>query len=153
MTLVLYNQLILDWLDLNGATASSQWTTQDQLSTGTGAYAALATAAQACSHCALVGIQLQTSLRIAATPTTGDYPTVLDRCALLAKIPATGVPARQEIPGPISGLFLPDTVTANLASVQLVALEAQIMALIGDKIGNPQGPFKRGFRRQVSLVP
>jgi hypothetical protein len=149
MAVTIYNQCILNWLDKNGATAASFWTTQDQGAGGAGAYSALAAAAQACSDAAIIGIQLQTTVQLATMPGDGPYCTVFDRAALLARIPATGTPTRQEIVGPKSSIFLPDLVTVDLTNANVLALQSQIEALVGDKSGNPQGPYYRGLRRQA----
>lgn len=149
----IYNQILLQWQDVSGKQASSFWTTQDQGAGGAGAYASLKAAAEACSSCKVIGIQFQTTIAYSPTPVTGAYPSVLDRAVLRTSIPATSQPSRIEIPGPLAAIFLPDLVTVDLANASVLALQAQVMARLGDSSGNYMGPFIRGIRARARAEP
>lgn len=153
MAAAIYNQLIVTFLDKNGGMADTFWTTQDQSSSPGSGLVAVASAAQACSDAAVIGVQFQSTLRIDATPGDGPYCTVFDRARLLSRITATGRPARQEIIAPKASLFLGDLVTVDLTNVDIMALNVQLMGKIGDKSGNPQGPITRGLRASAKVNP
>jgi hypothetical protein len=146
---VIYDQVLIHYLDNNGTPATAFITTQEQGSGGAGAYSALAAAFQAVSDAKVVAVQFQSTLHLTGTAGSGPYETAFDRGVLLGNIPATGAPAKVSIIAPKAAIFLPDTVTIDLSNLQILALQTQIMALAGDRNGNPWGPFKRGMRTEA----
>lgn len=145
----IFNQVLFHWRDVNGLTAVSFASTQDQLPGGAAAYAPLAAAAQNCSDAALVAVQFQCTLVIEATPGDGPYCTVYDRAVMFDKNVGTNVLQRQAIVGPKPGIFLPGNIKVDLANSDVIAFRGQVQALLGDANGNPCGPFIRG-KRQTS---
>jgi hypothetical protein len=149
---ILANQVILNWVDISGKFSTNFCVTQDQGDGGTGAYGDLAAKFQAASHCALVGVQFQTTLKFDATPEDGDYPSVLDRAVLLARIPLGTTKTRVEVPGPRSELFQADTLTVDLSNTLVTDLQAACIAVLGDTSGHPMGPFRYGNRQRARLT-
>jgi len=149
----IFNQLFIQWRDINGRECTSVWTTQDQSDTGVGAYAALKDAAEACSNCTVIGLQFQTTIAYSNDPSTGPYPSVYDRAVLMDRIDVTGKPSRLELPGPRPELFQADLVTVDLSAPLIVALQAEVVAVIGDQNGNAVLPFIRGYRNKARANP
>lgn len=145
----LYNQVLIHYLDKNGKTAVSFMATQNQLPGGAAAYAPLASAFQACSDAAVVAVQFQSTLLIAATPGDGPYCTVFDRGVCFDRNSVTNVQQRQAIVGPKSSLFLPGNININLANTDVLALQSEVQALLGDAVGNPCGAFQRAVRQEA----
>lgn len=143
------NMAIGNWIDTSNKEATSFMTTQDQVTGGAATYAPLADALQAVSDCYLQAMQFQATLIRVGVPQPGDYGTVVDRASLLGNIVATGAPYRLSIVGPKASIFLPDHTTVDLSNPLIVALQAQVMALMGDNNGNACGPFKRGVRQMA----
>lgn len=144
-----YNQVIANWIDSAGKQATSFMTTQDQNQGGAASYGNLATALQATADCLLQCIQFQTTIVYGGTPTVGAYDTAVDRGVLLGNILATNAPYRLSIVGPKESIFQADNSLIDLSSPLIVALEAQAMLALGDALGNPIGPFKRGVRQMA----
>lgn len=149
----IYNQAIFNWIDINGKPMQNFLTTLNQGPGGAGVYAPLATAMQNCSHCGLVAIQFQTTVQVGNAATSGDYPNAFDRAAMQYTIPATGKSRRFEIPGPLTTILQPDRSLVNLASPEIVAVQTQVMALLGDTVGHPAGPFYYGTRQRARGQP
>lgn len=143
------NMALANWVDNENREAVSFMTTQDQLSGGASAYASLANALQDCSDAWLNAIQFQATLVRVGIPVVGPYATCIDRASLLGNIIGTGAPYRLSIVGPKSSIFLADNKTVDLQNPLIVALQGQVMALMGDNNGNPCGPFKRGVRQMA----
>ena len=148
-----FNQVLLIFKDLNGKYATTFWPTQDQSSAVPGGLSSLGAAAAALSDCGLVAVQYQTTHVIGASGTTGAYPTVMDRVMMLANIASSGAPARYELPGPKSSIFLADNVTLDLSNADVAAFIAQVQGNCGDALGNATGVFKRGRRSQARGGP
>ena len=146
----LYNQVIGDWIDSDGRTATSFMTTVDQTAAGTGPYAALAAAIQACCDAHLTAIQFQTTLILAGAPSPGPYGTAVDRAVFLGNITTTNRPYRLSLVGPKASIFLPDNQIVNLADPLVQALDGAQIAVLGDTSGNANLPFKRGTRQMAS---
>jgi hypothetical protein len=145
----IYDQLLVHYVDANGEEATSFLTTQAQDSSGTGPYETLAAAIQGCSCAKVYAIQRQTTLVLGGSLTSGPYNTVFDRAVLLSKIPATGTPTRLVVCGPKAEIFQADTVTVDLSNALITTLQTQSIAVLGDRSGNPMGPFSRGTRTEA----
>jgi hypothetical protein len=145
----LYNQALIHYVDRNGRTSCAFLTTQDQGEGGAGAYADVAAALQACSDAAIIAIQFQTTVLVSATPSTGDYDSVLDKAVILVPISGEARSTRLEIPAPKSSIFRADHVTVDLANADVIALDAECQAVLGDSDGHPWGPFRRGTRQRA----
>lgn len=143
------NMALGNWVDNENREAVSFMTTQDQTTGAAAAYAPLANALQDCSDAWLNAIQFQSTLVRVGVPVVGPYGTCIDRASLLGNIIATGAPYRLSIVGPKSSIFLADNSTVDLSNPLIVALQTQVMALMGDNNGNPCGPFKRGVRQMA----
>lgn len=141
-----YNQVLMQWRDENGKYSTNFMTTLDQGSGGAGTYSPLAATMQACSDALLECIQFQTTILQVGTPEGGPYPTVWDRAVLLARIDGTNAPTRIEIPAPKAAILQEDTSLVNLEAPEIVALQSACIAVLGDPLGNPMGPFRRGIR-------
>jgi len=142
----LYNQVIIQYRDKNGKMATSFWTTVDQDEGAAAEYATLAGLAQNVSDAAIVSVQFQQTLNIEATPADGPYCTVFDRCMVLSSIPATLAPVTFGLIAPTEDIFLPDNLTLDLANDDIIALQGEMAAQLGDRLGHAQGPFRRGYR-------
>ena len=145
----IYNQVIGDWIDVNGKTATSFMTTIDQSSTGVAAYAALAAAIQACCDANLTAIQFQTTLVLGGSANAGPYATAVDRAALMGAIATTNAAYRLSLVGPKAAIFAPTNAIVDLSNPLVMALDAAQQAVLGDKNGNHNGPFKRGVRQMA----
>lgn len=137
------------WVDNENREATSFMTTQDQLTGAAAGYANLADALQGCSDAYLQAIQFQQTLVRVGIPVVGPYGTCVDRAVLLGNITLTGAPYRVSIVGPKSSIFMADNSTVDLTNPLVIALQTQVMALLGDNAGNPCGPFKRGMRQMA----
>jgi hypothetical protein len=144
-----YNQVLIGLLDNNGRPATMFWTSIDQTAGPAADYAALAASVQAISDAAVVCVQFQSTLLIEASPSDGPYNTVTDRCQILMKIMETGKPLTLGLVAPKSGIFLPDHKTLDLSNPDVIALQDEMMATIGDKDGNAMGPIRRGYRTEA----
>jgi hypothetical protein len=144
-----YNQVIIHYLDIDGRTCQTFWSTQDQTEGGAADYVDLADKVQACTDAAVIAVQYQSTVLIDATPADGDYPTVYDRAATLSKILSTNAPNTLQLVAPTSALFLPDTITLDLSNTDLIALQTEMMAKIGSPQGAAMGPIRRGYRTQA----
>lgn len=129
--------------------ATSFWTAQDQTAGGASAYSDLADAAQAVSEAAIVAVQFQQTLLLSATPGDGPYCTVFDRCNTLTSIPTSGAPVTFGLVAPKQEIFLPDHKTLDLENDDVITLQDEMMAALGDRLGNAQGPFRRGYRTRA----
>lgn len=147
----MYNQVLVSYTDQNGKQCTLFFTAQDQGAGGAAGYAALAAAVQNCTDAAINAVQFQATLLLDATAGDGPYNTIYDRAAMLLKIPATGQPITYELAAPKASLFLPDTVTLDLMNSDLIALQSEMSAFVGDKLGNPIGPIRRGYRTQARM--
>jgi hypothetical protein len=145
-----YNYAIMHWLDSAGKTAVSFIPTQDQSTGGAGAYAGLASALNACCSAQVVAVQFVSTVILGGAGGAGPYMTVMDRGSLLSRNAVTNAPQRISLVGPKAAIFLPDTVTINLANTEIIALQSEVMSLAGDALGNAQGPFRRGKRQKAS---
>lgn len=143
---ILKNQVLMQWRDRNGKECTNFMVTLNQLSTGCGAYTALADAMQDCSDALLEAIQFQTTLIRVGTPESGSYDTVWDRAVLGARINTTNQPTRVEIPAPKDTILQADNSLVNLSSPLIVALNDACSAVLGDASGNAMGTFRRGIR-------
>lgn len=144
-----YNQVIIHYLDIDGRTCQTFWSTQDQTEGGASAYVDLAAAAQACTDAAVIAVQYQSTVLLEATPADGDYPTVYDRAATLSKILSTNAPNTLQLVAPKSTLFLADTITLDLTNADLIALQTEMMSKVGSPQGAAMGPFRKGYRTQA----
>lgn len=145
----IYNQALIHYVDRNGRTACAFLTTQDQSAGGAGAYSPVAAALQACSDAAIIAVQFQTTIVISATPSEGDYDSVLDKAVILVPISGEARSTRLEIPAPKSTIFRADHVTVDLENDDIIALDSECQAVLGDSDGHPWGPFKRGNRQRA----
>lgn len=146
----IYNYALFHWQDSNGKPGVSFLVTQDQGAGGAGTYTALSDAAQACCDAAIVAVQFCTTVMVAATPTAGDYGTVWDRAALIGRNTVTNASQRSVLVGPKADIFRADRITVNLADSRVIAFQNEVVALLGDSMGNPCGPFIRGTRQKAS---
>lgn len=146
----IYNQVIGDWIDEDGRTATSFMTTVDQTVGGAAAYGALAAAMQACCDANLTAIQFQTTLVLGGAPTSGAYSTCVDRAVFLGNVMTTNRPYRLSLVGPKESIFQVNNSLVDLSNPLVVALEAASIAVLGDTTGNSNGPFKRGTRQMAS---
>lgn len=146
----IYNQVIFNWVDANGKTGRNFLTTQDQDAGGASGYASLAAAAQACCDAALVAVQFQTTLVIASAPASGAYGTVWDRAVFGGRNSITNAYQKNALVGPKTTIFLPDTITVDLTNSDVIAFQTELQAVIGDQLGNPAGPFLKGWRDKAS---
>lgn len=144
-----YNQVIANWSDGAGKQATSFMTTQNQASSGTTPYTGLATALQNCAAAHLDAIQFQTTIIFGGTPLPGPYSTAVDRAVMLGNILSTGAPYRLSVVGPLSTIFQAGNSLVDLSNANIVALESASMSVLGDSLGNPIGPFKRGIRQMA----
>ena len=146
-----YNQIVMQYVDANGKPATTFWTSVDQGTGGASAYTTLAAKAQAVSDAAITAVQFQTTVLLDGSAGDGPYNTVTDRCQILMRIPATGAPLTLGLVAPKSEIFLPDNVTLDLTNTDIIALEAAMMTLVGDKMGNAMGPIRRGYRTEAKV--
>ncbi len=145
----LWSQTLIHFRDINEDECCIFYTTQLQDSSGCGAYIDLAVALQQCSDAAVFCIQRQTTLMITATPADGPYPTIFDRAGLYAVVTESGKGVKISVPAPKESIFKPDHVTVDLDNSDVMDLNDQSMALLGDQSGNANGPFKRGVRQDI----
>lgn len=149
----IYNLVMMHWIDHNGKECTSFYTTQNQTAGGTGAYAGLGTALQDCSDAGLVAIQFQTTLQIGNAPVTGPYQSVYDRAAGMSHILTSGNPFRWSIPAPKAAIFESDTKTLKLSSAQIIALDTEMQAVLGNSSGTGVGPIAYGNRTRAGGGP
>jgi hypothetical protein len=67
----------------------------------------------------------------------------------MGNILSTGAPYRLSIVGPLSTIFQAGNSLVDLSNPLITALEAASMSVLGDSLGNPIGPFKRGVRQMA----
>lgn len=149
----IYNIVLMHWVDQGGKTCTSFYTTQNQGAGGTGAYAALASALQACSDAALVAIQFQTTAHLTAAPTTGPYKSVYDRALGMSHIVVGGNGYKWSIPAPKAAIFQGDTKTLDLSNPQVMALDTAMQAVLGNSLGDAVGPISYGARGRAGGGP
>lgn len=145
-----YNYIIVEWLDKNNKYATTFLPTQDQGAGGSASYATLAAAFQACSDALVTGVQFVSTTRFSGSAGTGPYCTAYDRAVLLDRIAATNRSARQSIVGPKASIFQSDNITVDLANANIITLQTELVAVIGDQTGNAVGPIVRGNRQKAS---
>lgn len=146
----IFNQVIGDWIDVDGRTATSFMTTIDQSNGGAAAYVSLANAIQACCDARLTAIQFQTTVVLGGAAAGGAYATAVDRAVFLGNVNVTNRPYRLSLVGPKASIFQANNSLVDLSNPLVTALNVAQMAVLGDTSGNANGAFKRGTRQMAA---
>ena len=145
----MFNQVILHWIDKNGAQLATVWPTIDQSDTVPGPCIDLMFAAQNCSVARIIGVQYVTSRVIGGEGENGPYPTVYDRAMLIGRTAKT---TRQLIiPAPEIAIFDSDNETVDMQNTDVEAFVAAVESCCGAPSGSPIVSVPRG-RRQIAAV-
>jgi len=149
----IYNQVLIHYVDKNGRPATNFWTTVDQDEGGAAGYLTLAAAAQAISDAAVVAVQYQQTVVLEATPSDGDYPSVLDRAEFLSHIETSRQRSNIVIPAPKSEIFTAGHEIVDMSNSLVIALSDEVTTLLGDTQGHSNGPLEYGRRGRARGGP
>lgn len=138
------------WIGLDGKTRTQSFYTEANPAPSPGGAAAVTAALQAASHAGLWYWRVCPISVPNTTPTTGDYPSVLDYAQLIYRT-AAKTTIRITIPAPLTSIFLAGNEKVNPANALIVALTASLVGNATDSNGNAIVAFVSGKRLRLKI--
>jgi len=144
-----YNQLLIFGVDGSGNVTTNVLSLQDQTPMVDTAVDTLIAAYQAISGVSVFAAQKQITKQYSGVVTPGAYSTWADRAVF--NMQGANKNANVGLVGPLSSIFLSDTITLNLSNTQVLAFIAALEAIIGIGPGGiPMTKCNRGYRTQTN---
>lgn len=147
MAVAAYNQVLTFWRDANQKVRTCAFTITDQSDAVTAPLIVLGTKLQALSNAKLFAVQLQTTHNIGGDPVDATYKSVYDIVTMQGKMADASSWPQYEIPCPKAAIFRADTLTLDMANVDVIAAAAQMVAVLGNAAGTSLGSIVRGARQ------